>query len=75
MVVTISKAPIPVGINSDYLSDKLLIKEYGTSAGLSARAGGGAFSSAIRVWWAGYEARMKADIKSSQSEVKKHQNR
>ena len=38
--------------------------------GLSVRAGSGGFSPAIRVWHAGYGARMKADIKSSQPEVK-----
>ncbi len=38
-------------------------------AGLSIRAGGGRFLSAIRVWCAGYEDRIKADIKSSQPEV------
>ena len=38
--------------------------------GLSDRAGGGAFLPAIRVWCPGYEVRIKADIKSSQQEVK-----
>ena len=38
--------------------------------GLSVRAGGGGFLPAIRVWCAGYGDRMKADIKSSQPEVK-----
>ncbi len=41
-----------------------------TDSGLSVRTGGGGFLSAIRVWCAGYEDRMKADIKSSLPEVK-----
>ena len=41
-----------------------------TLSGLSVRAGGGGFLPATRVWCAGYEDRMKADIKSSQPEVK-----
>ncbi len=38
--------------------------------GLSVRAGGGGFLPAISVWCADYKDRMKADIKSSQPEVK-----
>ena len=39
-------------------------------AGLSVRAGGGGFLPAVRVWCAGYEDRMKADIKSSQPKLR-----
>ena len=48
----------------DYSRDSLIL------TGLTDRAGGDGLLLAIKVWCAGYEVRMKADIKSSQPKVK-----